>query len=245
MARSTAIALDGPIVELTRVKQKAVRREREPPAGVEPSGPRRGRGRLRVQEVLELEAQLIEAAREAFVAQGYGATSMASLARSACISKTTLYAKFPTKAALFRAVIGQQLEAAYGAVLIAAKDAPQTLAGSLRNLAERTLLAALAPENLSLNRLIDWEAPRFPEVAEIAQERARISIEHIAGYIREFAVKDGIACRDPEGAASIFNFMIRGLYHDIRMGARSAEPDAVRRTVENIVTAFLASRPIW
>ncbi|CAN7287689.1 TetR family transcriptional regulator [Phenylobacterium sp. LjRoot225] len=209
------------------------------------SNPRRGRGRLRVQDARELEAQLIAAAQDAFTIHGYGATSMAALARSAGVSKTTLYAKFPTKAALFRAIIDQQLDRAYGAVQETAGDAPKTLPGRLRHLAEQTLQAASLPENLKINRLIDWEAPRFPELAEIARVRGRLGIEHIASYIREFAAKDQVPCRDPEGAAAIFNFMIRGLYYDIQIGVRSPSPEELRAMIAKIVAAFLASRSTW
>lgn len=205
--------------------------------------PRRGPGRLRIEDVRELEAKLITVAREAFTTQGYGATSMAALARDAGISKTTLYAKFPTKAALFRAIIDRQLERAYGAVREGAEIAPRTLAGSLQNLASQTLQEALTPENRAINRLMDWEAPRFPELAEMAQARARLGIEHIASYIRSFAVSDQIACADPEAAAEIFNFMVRGLYHDTCVGAHPS--DEAPKTIERIVANFLASRASW
>jgi AcrR family transcriptional regulator len=201
---------------------------------------------LRLEDAQLLEAQLIVAARDAFMAHGYGAISMAALARGAGVSKTTLYAKFPTKAALFRAIIDQQLAEAYGAVDAANDEASESsLASRLRHLAEQTVLLASQPENVSLNRLIDWEAPRFPELAEVVQARARISIEHIASYIREFAARDGISCRDPEGAAELFNFTVRGLYYEIRTGVRSAVPEEIRAKIEKIVAAFLASRPLW
>lgn len=171
---------------------------------------------------------------------------MAALARTAGVSKTTLYAKFPTKAALFRAIIDQQLAEAYGAVDAAVGEASESsLASSLCHLAEQTVLHASQPVNLSLNRLIDWEAPRFPELAEVAQARARMSIEHIAGYIREFAARDGIPCRDPEGAAELFNFTVRGLYYEIRTGVRPGTPEQVRAQIEKIVAAFLAGRSLW
>jgi AcrR family transcriptional regulator len=215
-----------------------------PPENAGP--PRRGRGRLRLQDAQALEAQLVLAARDAFMADGYGATSMAALARGAGISKTTLYAKFPTKAALFRAIIDRQLAEAYGAVDAAVGEAPDnSLASYLRHLAVQTVLHALQPENLALNRLIDWEATRFPELAEVAQLRARMGIEHIAGYIRDFAVRDEIPCCDAEGAAELFNFTIRGLYYEIRVGVRSAAADEVRARIDRIVEAFIASRPLW
>lgn len=180
------------------------------------------------------------------MAHGYGATSMAEVARSAGVSKTTLYAKFPTKAALFRAIVDQQQDEAYGAVDEAVGEASErSLASSLRHLAEQTVLHASQPENLALNRLIDWEAPRLPELAEVTHARLKRSIGRIAGYIGEFAARDGIPCRDPEAAAELFNFTVRGLYHEIRMGVRSAAPDEVRARVAKIVEAFLASRSLW
>lgn len=206
---------------------------------------RRGRGRLRVEDARELDAQLISAAREAFSTHGYGATSMAALARTACVSKTTLYAKYPTKAALFRAVIERQLDDAYTAVRTTAEAMPRTLAASLTNLAEQTVRAASEPENLALNRLIEWEAPRFPELAEVLRTRGRIAIEHIASYIDHFAEVDGVPCRDPRSAAAIFNLTVRGLYHDIQVGLRSPDPQELHGMIEKIVTAFLAGRRDW
>ena len=206
---------------------------------------RRGRGRLTADEARKLEADLLGAAEEAFTREGYGATSMAALARTARVSKTTLYAKFPSKAALFRAIVERQLELAYGAAQQTAGAAPKTLAGSLSHLAEQTLKAALEPQSLRLNRLIEWESPRFPELAEMARDRRRRAIALVASYIRAFAVEDGVPCRDPEAAAELFTFMVRGFYHDIQVGARSGDPDEIRAMVEKIVDAFLANRSRW
>jgi AcrR family transcriptional regulator len=209
------------------------------------AGARRGRGRPRVQDVQELEAQLIGAAYRAFTTDGYGATSMAALARAARVSKTTLYAKFPTKAALFRAIIDRQMDLAYTAVQDVSGETRSTLGGSLRHLAERTVGLAMLPANLALNRLIEWEAPRFPELGEAARSRIRIGIDQIASYIREFAEKDQIPCRDPEGAAQIFNFLVRGLYHDLQVAERPPTEAELRKMVERVVGAFLAGRADW
>lgn len=206
---------------------------------------RRGRGRLRDEDAQVLEAQLTAAAREAFTTHGYGATSMSALARAAGVSRTTLYARFPTKFAIFKALVDEQMVDAYGWLHEADTEAPTSLAGALRRLAEHTLTAAMRHQDLALNRLIEWEAPRFPELQELAQVKARVAIEHIAAYIREFAVRDETPCRRPEAAAEAFNFMVRGLYHDIGVGRLKLTPDLLRERVDTIVAIFLASRPIW
>src|SRR5580692_9580873 len=70
---------------------------------------RRPRGRPNAEQLLELQARLIRVARRAFIAHGYGATSMNQVARAARLSKTTLYTRFPSKAHLFRAIVDEQI----------------------------------------------------------------------------------------------------------------------------------------
>src|SRR5580698_11182054 len=54
--------------------------------------------------------KILEAAKPLFLASGYTATSMDDVAAQAGVSKTTLYKRYPSKAALFAAVISAQTE---------------------------------------------------------------------------------------------------------------------------------------
>lgn len=208
------------------------------------AGARRGRGRLPAADAEALEGQLIAAAREAFTAHGYGGASMSALARAAGVSRTTLYARFPTKLALFKALVDAQMADAYGWLREPDAARPANLADALRGLVEHTLAAAMRPQDLALNRLIAWEAPRFPELQALAKAKTSLAISHVAAYIRTFAERDEIPCRDPEGAAEVFNFMVRGLYHEAGAG-RPPAPAELRRRVDQILALFLASRPVW
>src|SRR5579863_2588630 len=49
--------------------------------------------------------QVMDAATELFLAQGYGAVSMDAVARAAGVSKATLYAYFASKSALFARIV--------------------------------------------------------------------------------------------------------------------------------------------
>src|SRR4051812_48118631 len=71
--------------------------------------PRRPRGRPKLEDLPALEARLIHVAMSHFMANGYGATSMASIARAARVSKDTLYSRFSSKAVLFRAIVKDQI----------------------------------------------------------------------------------------------------------------------------------------
>ena len=55
--------------------------------------------------------QIIEGARQVFMAQGFDAASMGEIARAAGVSKGTLYVYFKDKEELFEAIVGQQCRA--------------------------------------------------------------------------------------------------------------------------------------
>src|ERR1700681_2622268 len=55
--------------------------------------------------------QIVEGARQVFMAQGFDAASMGEIARAAGVSKGTLYVYFKHKEELFEAIVGQQCRA--------------------------------------------------------------------------------------------------------------------------------------
>jgi len=59
---------------------------------------------LRQEQARETRLRIVTAARDLFVAQGYGRTTMAEVARTAGVSVETVYAAFRTKPALLRQV---------------------------------------------------------------------------------------------------------------------------------------------
>jgi AcrR family transcriptional regulator len=206
--------------------------------------PRRPRGRPRAEDLEELEARLIRVARQCFIANGYGATSMAEVARAARVSKSTLYARFSSKADLFRAILDEQILHTGGGVRLRGPK-PKTLEDMLRIYAEHTLQESLSPEILQLNRLIYSEAERFPELGEAALARGDVGVRQVAEYIRDYAVADEVPCRDPEAAAEIFLVMLRGWYGGALLRRRPAGAAEIRTWSRRMVAAFLSSRPGW
>jgi AcrR family transcriptional regulator len=67
----------------------------------DPVQPRRPRGRPKTDD-LALKARPLLVGRQLFFRHGYGATTMSAVAQAARASKTTLYARFPSKAATSR-----------------------------------------------------------------------------------------------------------------------------------------------
>lgn len=205
---------------------------------------RRARGRPKSGDLADLEARLIRVARRGFIANGYGATSMNEIAGAARVSKGTLYARFPSKADLFRAIIDAQISRT-GVVTRPIRPRPKTLEAMLRRFAERALRFSLAPEIIALNRLIHGEAERFPELGQAVRARSRAGIDHISRAISDYAAIDGIPCRDPDAAAEMFITLIRGFYADVTQRARPASFAEIKGWTPRMLKLFLAGRPHW
>lgn len=209
------------------------------------AAPRRSGGRPKAQDVAEREARLIAAALQTFLAKGYGAASMNEVARAARVSKGTLWARFPTKADLFRAIIEDQIQKSYVRFRHAGPR-PRTLDAMLKAFAERALQDSLSAEIIALNRLIYSEAGRFPEVGEAARRRSQVGVQQVAEWIAEYAVEEAAPCRDPETAASLFTTLLRGYYGDVMLkGAGPPPAGEIRTWVQTMLKVFLAGRRDW
>ncbi|HLY55468.1 MAG TPA: TetR/AcrR family transcriptional regulator [Stellaceae bacterium] len=126
--------------------------------------PPRRSGRPSRERAARLGGDIVAVAAELFLVDGYGATSIETVARRAGVSKRTIYSRFPDKAALFRAVVRQVLDR------LRPPDVDALFAGGplvrvLEGLARTILAAALDPLALALYRLSVAEAARFPDVA--------------------------------------------------------------------------------
>lgn len=115
-------------------------------------------------------AAFVDAARAAFFAHGYAGTTMSSIAASVGGSKTTLWAHFPTKEALFAAVVADIVDH-YAPVLSAPLPLDDDVESVLRRYGEILLETLLAPPILALHRLVAGEASRFPHLARVFYEK--------------------------------------------------------------------------
>jgi AcrR family transcriptional regulator len=207
------------------------------------TAPRRGRGRPTAEDAATLEATLVRVAAQCFFDKGYGPTSMNEVARAAGVSKRTLYARFASKADLFRAIIDQQIRDTGDKVLTGPE--PRTLEGMLRVYAENTLQESLRPEVVQLNRLIYSEGARFPEIGEAAWARAQIGVQRVADLLREYAEREGVPCRDPETVAEMFTTMLRGWYGVVMLRGQAATKAEIRAWTDRMLASFLARRGAW
>jgi TetR/AcrR family transcriptional regulator, mexJK operon transcriptional repressor len=165
----------------------------------------------------EIRARFVDAARELFFAHGYGATAMSAVATKVGGSKTTLWTYFPSKEALFAAVIDDLIET-YGAALAEPLDPTMPVAEALAHFGRSMLHIVLAPPMLELQRLVIGEAGRFPELGTMMFERGpKRGKGKLAAYLTA-AMSDGrIRQSDPDILARQFAFMCQSRTHQGRM----------------------------
>lgn len=128
------------------------------------TAPRRSRGRPQVRPDEETRHLIAEAARAVFVASGYFAANMDEVAKTAAVSKKTLYRLFPTKADLFRACIADRIDSfilALDEERVASLPPEAALGRMLTEYGRLTL----SVDTTAIQKLVIAESDRFPELA--------------------------------------------------------------------------------
>jgi TetR/AcrR family transcriptional repressor of mexJK operon len=190
---------------------------------------------------LKLRDTILRFATELFLEQGYGATSIDSVAARAGVSKRTFYDRFEDKAALFAAVVHAIIDH-----IRPPPDVPLLAGGSLpeilKRLAGLILKAALSPQAIALHRLVTGESSRFPHLA-YAVENSGGQAEAtalIAGLLSRELPKIKLSADDEIFAAQQFIYMVvtipqrRALGFGTPMTSRELDEWA-----DNVVTLFL------
>jgi AcrR family transcriptional regulator len=206
---------------------------------------RRARGRPRLEDVAQLESNVLDVALQAFLAHGYGGTSMRQIVHAARISKTTLYSRFSSKEELFRAIMQRQTEHLAAQTTLTSAAGLLRLVEGLNSYANTMLVTSLEGDLLAVNRLIYSESHRFPELGIAAAERTEMGISQIAWFITHCAEADGVACRDAHAVAEVFILMLRGWYVNVMLTNRVVEAAERETWVRQAVQLLVAARAAW
>jgi AcrR family transcriptional regulator len=156
--------------------------------------------------------QILQAATLAFM-NGFATTSMDAIAREANVSKATLYAHFPSKDALFAAIIQARCQQMAN-VLEAPNIDELPVREALRQFANALLELAVSPDALAVMRVIVAEVPRFPQLGrtlfELGPQRM---LGRLAAYLRRACDRGQLEIEDTELAAVHLTEMAKGQLH--------------------------------
>ena len=185
-------------------------------------------------------AAIVDAARCAFLENGYASTSMDRIAAAAGVSIKTVYRHFDNKDDLFSAVM--QAACRQDGALEGWDDEPGERAPSLDRpwfskppgtalvmAGVEYLQHVLSAEQLALYRVVTQDAHRFPELGRRYREEV---IEHrnavFARYLDRWAASQRWKIRHPGRAANAFAAMLRaGLFEDALHGLRTFNESAI------------------
>jgi len=201
--------------------------------GTAPGGSTRRRGEVR-------RAEILDAATEVFLENGYGGATIDLVVERAGASKGTVYSFFGGKDGLFAAIVEERVErilAAFGDPEVVHSDVRHALA----HIAERYMEVAMAPDAVGLWRLIIAEGTRFPELArtfyQLGPDRTNA---HLAGMLSAWRERGLISLDDPELAAVQFLNAVSGDLHRRAMAGIIPKNlrAAIQRSIDHAVQVF-------
>lgn len=195
------------------------------------------RGRPTREEERAITFLILEAALRLFLENGYGATSMKRIGEAAGVAPNTLYARFPSKEELFRAIT--EWKVALWKVTNPPRQA--SVGAPLREVLEVAILSmfdAMEREDISaIGRLLMLEAARFPELAAIYHEIA-VSVGHDS-LVNSIVSAEGSPLSAEEAAemaTTILETTI-GCMH-LRMLANGRDVESHRKAAARIARVF-------
>lgn len=219
---------------MTPRREKVRASERAPSSPPAPGPETANRASVKQEEILD-------AATRVFLKAGYAAASMDAIARTAGVSKRTIYSHFGSKEALFATIIRRRCDALLGAIATQEIEADGVQA-VLASLARQFLDVLLSPTSLALHRVVISEAARLPHLGRVSYRSGpAIAVETLAAYLEEQTRKGTLRVTNPPLAAEQFFGMVLG-HTQLRalLGLEAAATKERREgSVETAVSAFL------
>lgn len=186
-------------------------------------------------------AQILEAAGKLFLEHGYGAVSMDAVAKTANVSKATLYAHFGSKDELFRAMVAGECKSLTMAAIC--DDARRMdVAGGLRLIARQFATMVMSPKALAGYRVVVGEAHRFPELARAFYDAGPArTMEQITAYMADISQRGLLAIPDPQLAAEQLVGLVKSHTHLRYMLCLADRPseDELNRIIDAAVNLFI------
>ncbi|HUN51489.1 MAG TPA: TetR/AcrR family transcriptional regulator [Candidatus Sulfotelmatobacter sp.] len=189
---------------------------------------------------------VLKAAGALFLQVGFGAASMDVIARSAGVSKATVYAHFASKEALFAAMLEEGTRARFGDLDadIEADAAGDDIAAGLRAIGRKFVAMALSPGGIAIYRVVVAESARFPELGRAFYDNApSVMRDSIERFLKRAVRRGQLVIDDPRIAGDQFVGMIKGdLYVRLLLGLiDEINPAEAEQVIEQAVHTFLAA----
>ncbi len=165
-------------------------------------------GRPTAEQAQARQGELLDAALDMFLEHGFELTTMEAVAASVGMTKRTVYARYPDKAALFLASVQRAIERSIVPREILEATDQGDLEATLIAVARLRVGNVMTPEGLRLQRIINTESYRFPMIFTMAYEQSgKPVIDFLADLLRRHDAAGTIRLDRPDMAANVFMSM--------------------------------------
>ena len=155
--------------------------------------------------------ELLDAALDLFLEHGFELTTIEMVANRVSMTRRTVYALYADKAALFRAAVQRAIERQIVPQDVLAGFDKGDLAATLESVARLRISQVMTPNGLRLQRIINTESYRFPEIFTANLEQSAKPVMDFVASVLDRAIAAGqIAPTDSGSAASAFMSMVVG-----------------------------------
>jgi len=170
---------------------------------------RRGAGRPTTEQAEARRGELLDAALDLFLEHGFELTTIEMIAAQINMTKRTVYARYPDKASLFLGAVQRAIERQIVPTDVLEGLDQGDLNETLASIARLRIGQVMTPNGLRLQRIINTESYRFPEIFTANFEQsAKPVIDFVTGLLDRAAAAGRIAPTDSGLAASAFMSMV-------------------------------------
>ncbi|WP_114423402.1 TetR/AcrR family transcriptional regulator [Nocardioides houyundeii] len=187
----------------------------------------------------EKRAQILAAATALFLELGYDRTSLARIAERSGVSRATLFKQFPTKAALFDAMVTESWSTAEE------EEPPPAgnLVNGLSTIGHRYAELLGRAQMTDLFRIVIAELPRFPELANAQFSHGKMPyFESVRDYLQAEDEAGTARVDDVDLAATQFLGMISNyvFWPSLLVPGWEVSPERVAQVVDEAVRTTAA-----
>jgi AcrR family transcriptional regulator len=195
-------------------------------------------GRPTKQQAEQRHEQLLDRALEMFLEKGFELTTIDAIAASINMTKRTIYSRYQDKRALFKATVQRAVDQWIIPVELLEATDKGNLETTLLEIARIRVTNNLSPAGLRLQRIINAESFRFPEILKSYEDAAEPTVSFLSHLFRRYEGKELGKLDDPEFDAQVFLTVVAA---SIRMAilGKQADKAAIAQRTEKCVRLFL------
>lgn len=184
----------------------------------------------------DCRSRVVEAARVAFMRDGFRGASVERIAAAAGVAKQTLYNHFPSKEVLFE----ETIRVGVRDIVVELDDAPGDIRDRLAAFGQALRKKLLSPEGLDWYRTVVADLSRMPELGRIVWRQGPYeTVRRLADFLAAAMDRGELRRDDQMFAAEMLNSMLINLDRTRGLLAGDLEHEADPEKVARIITCFL------